>query len=116
MLSVAFFLPSAIVIIVGGLILWSNPHREVNRAICFSSVHVALWLIALTIARSVPHSLIIENYPLFWIRFGCAIGAWMPLNFWIVKEVIVGGSNGPDRAVTRRAIPWFLISGCISAI
>ncbi len=108
LISVASF-AALVVALVGLLILWSNPARRVNRTVCSCSLNIALWLACLHIAGHVPRVL----QPLgglFWLRMACAIGAWVPLQFWIVKETIVGDLEHFGWKLLRRGLGWIIIS------
>ncbi|HWA86939.1 MAG TPA: ATP-binding protein [Opitutus sp.] len=94
-----------IVILVGGLIYWSNPSRRVNRAVCFGSVHIAIWLGCLHIAMTVN-----PIYGAFWVRLTSAVGSLFPLNFWMVKESIVQPADTSLRDSLRRNWPWLLVA------
>lgn len=76
---------AAIVVAVIGLaICWSNPVRVVNRLACTCSLHIAIWLGCLYLARTPPTA------GLFWLRITCMTGAMLPLHFALVQEGIIG--------------------------
>lgn len=66
-------------LLTGSFALWANPKRLINRMFFSGSVHVALWLLCLEMA------LFTEN-GVYWIRMASAVGAFMPVHLWIVKE------------------------------
>jgi signal transduction histidine kinase len=74
---------SALVAIIGLLLLWSNPRRTVNQVVCTCSFHWAAWLLCLHIA-SYMHG------GLPWVRITCVVGAFLPLHFWAINEMISG--------------------------
>jgi signal transduction histidine kinase len=84
MLITTALLASVVVAVIGGLILWSNPTRTVNRVVFACSLHIAIWLGCLHIAIIAPSSV-----GLLWLRRSCAIGGLIPFSFWIVKESII---------------------------
>jgi len=117
MLKLVTFLPSLIVVVVGGLILWSNPRRRVNRIICSCSLHVALWSALLPIsAGHLPHSLLLNFNGLPWLRVACAVGTWIPFHLWLVKETIVADSGASGAAFVRRNFGWVIISAALAGI
>jgi signal transduction histidine kinase len=91
---------------VGVLAFFSNPKRLLNRIFLTLSFHAALWLIARELMFR-------STEGLFWLRISAAIGAFFPLHFWVVKEVVA------ERLVVRcrgrlTFLPW-LISGILLA-
>ena len=116
MLIFTILLPSAIVFVIGGLILWSNPHRIVNRVTCSSSVHVILWLLAIFLSENRSRLNGVDYNGLFWLRTACAIGIWLPFHFWIVKEAITAGENRFLSGLIVKSIPWVAISLSLSII
>lgn len=80
-----------VVMVVGAVVLWSNPGRVVNRVVFTSSLHLAAWLICVQTAVALaPHGL-------FWFKLGCAVGGAVPLHFWLVKEAIATGLAGSEK-------------------
>lgn len=67
---------------VGVLAFWANPARTVNRVFGSLSLHVILWLLCLRQA-------FLSEDGLIWVRWASAIGVFIPLHLWVVKEVIV---------------------------
>jgi hypothetical protein len=68
---------------VGLLALWANPARAVNRVFGTLSLHVIVWLLCLRGA-------FLSENGLYWVRWASAIGGFIPLHLWIIKEVIIG--------------------------
>jgi signal transduction histidine kinase len=108
LVTIALFAAIAVAF-VGAVILWSNPARLVNRAVFTCSLHIALWLTLLHIA-------VLSKEGLPWVRMACAVGAWVPLHFWAVKESIAGGLDGARTDCLRRAWVWVAVSVLLSAI
>ncbi len=93
MLITPALIASLAVFVVGAVILWSNPRRIVNQVVFTCSAHIALWL-------GCQHLVFLfQGSPqiLFWVRLGSAIGAFVPLHFWLVKEAIAAGMAGSPR-------------------
>jgi signal transduction histidine kinase len=111
MLIWAALFASIVVTVIGTLLLWSNPQRSVNRVVFTCSLHLALWLACLHLAFIRYHGLIFA-----WVRWDCAISAWIPMHFWIVKECIAGDMAKSWKAWLRRAGGWISISVLLSAI
>ena len=97
------------VLIVGAVILWSNPSRLVNQSVFSCSAHIALWLGCLHIATT-------SAYGLFWVRMASAVGGSIPMHFWFGKETIAGGLNSswPRRLV--QFCPWLVLSAGLTMI
>lgn len=102
-------LTAAIIAIVGTLILWSNPVRNVNRAIFTCTLHLAGWLTCLHLAFTMTPGL-----P--WLRLTCAVGTWLPMHFWIVKETIVTPPGAYRRGWVKRHLPWFAICLALAVV
>lgn len=95
-------LAAAVVAIDGGLLLWANPKRKVNRAICACSAVVAGWLAFTQLAFSQP------EHGLYWIRWASAVGGLAPLSLWLVKESIVGSFQFRSRLWLGKNALWFV--------
>ena len=100
---------ATVVAIVGILILWSNPTRRVNRVIWTCSFHVAAWLFLLHLAVSIKEGLV-------WLRLACAVGASVPLHFWLVKESIATDAPRWWRNVMPRSWAWLGVTILLTAI
>lgn len=108
LISTASF-AALVVALLGALILWSNPRRIVNRLVCSSSIHLALWLSCL-------HITTYDRGGLPWLRITCAVGAGVPWHFWLVKESIATGFDAFDGRWIRRCSGWFVISVLLAAM
>jgi signal transduction histidine kinase len=102
-------LASVVVLIVGALIFWSNPARAVNRAVGTCTLHIAVWLLCL-------HLAVTSSEGLFWLKWTCAVGAWVPLHFWIVKESIAPNANPSRRSWIRRNWGWVAVSAALAFV
>jgi len=92
---------------VGILILWSNPVRWVNRLVFSCSIHIALWLLCLHLALSTSGAV-------FWLRSACAVSAWLPFHYWLVKQSIL--ENITREKWFRHNIVWLALSVALAAI
>jgi len=99
------FLIAGATVIVGGMALWSNPRRSLNRVFFTLSVHEALWLCSLYKAATTDG--------LLWVRIINAVGALLPFHFWLVKEASVSGE--PWRRIFFRG-RWWILSGVLIAL
>src|SRR5476651_1760976 len=97
---------SLVVATLGFLLLWSNSRRDVNRVVFSCSLHLALWLAFLHLAFNLRPGL-----P--WLRWTCAISAWIPMHFWIVEENIAKIPAEKFRWA-RRGWPWILVSALLT--
>src|ERR1043165_4894229 len=79
-----------VVAFVGGVILWANQRRWVNRSVFMCSVVVAAW-------QASSHLIGVSENTILWIRWTCSIGALAPLTLWLVKESILTTLNFSDR-------------------
>jgi len=75
-------LAAVFVILVGLMALWANPRRPINRSLGTFSVHVLFWLLCLRGAFT-------SDDGLFWVRWASAIGVFIPMHLWIIKELIL---------------------------
>jgi signal transduction histidine kinase len=104
-------LAGAVVAVVGGLLLWANPTRKVNRAIFASSTVVAAWLAFTQLAQLAQ-----PERGLIWVRWATAAGGLAPLTLWMVKESIVGTFEFRSRAWLRKSIPWFMVAILLATV
>jgi signal transduction histidine kinase len=74
---------------VGCVVLYINPKRAINRAFFLASVNVAAWLISLSWLTDKDNT-----DPEFWIRMTSALGGFIPLMLWIIKDSAIGGKFG----------------------
>ena len=100
---------SVVVAIAGVLIFWSNPARVVNRAVLTSSLHVAVWLGCLHFAVTLPEGQL-------WFRWTCAVGAFVPLHLWMVKESIATGLDVFSRKSLWGMWGWIAVSAALAAV
>lgn len=66
---------------VGFSVIWANPSRRINRVFFTASLHVALWLLCFELAVS-------KDGGLFWLKMTSAVGAFIPVHLWILKESV----------------------------
>lgn len=93
---------AAVTAIIGLLILWSNPSRNVNRAAFTCTLHMTAWLVCLHLAFTMTPGL-----P--WLRLTCAVGTWLPMHFWIVKETILLAPGAYAGGWWRRHWGWIVV-------
>jgi len=108
LISSAFFAAIAVVL-VGVLIVWSNPVNWVNRLVCTCSVHIAIWLGFL-------HMALVTKDGLLWLRWATSVSALIPFHFWLVKEAIAGGMVGLNGVSLSGMIRWLASSLLFVAI
>ena len=96
------------VVFVGFAAVWSNPSRMINRAFFSASVHVALWLLLL-------HQAITSSEGLFWLRVTTAVGAFIPIQLWLIKDSIVGALPSLVAVVAHRRW-WLLAMATLAAV
>jgi len=92
---------------VGFAAFWSNPGRAINKFFFSSSIHVALWLLAL-------HQTAVSEDGLLWLRVTTAIGAFIPLHLWFLKEAVVHGESEALNVTARRGI-LLIVASCVLA-
>ncbi len=92
---------AVIVAVVGSLIFWSNPARPENRVSFSCSLHLSAWLITLYLATASVGAV-------FWLRTACAISAWVPFHYWLVKENIAGTFRFSWSYLLGRAGGWIV--------
>lgn len=97
------------VVMIGSLVLWSNPARWVNRTVFSCSIHIALWLSAL-------HFTVTANNGLLWLRWTTAIAAMIPFHFWLVKEAIASDWQELRSVQVWRVGGWLLITACLAGV
>ncbi len=93
---------------VGFVAVWSNPHRMINRAFFSASVHVAVWLFML-------HQATTSSEGLFWLRATTAVGAFFPMQLWLIKDSIVGARPTLMAVMVHRRW-WLLAMAMLSAV
>ena len=100
---------AVVAVVVGAIAFWSNPRRSINRAFFTGSLHVAFWLVCLGMAlRNGAHGQT-------WLRTTTAVGAFIPLHLWFMKEMLVGGVES-RRALLRRSAGWALACTLLAAL
>jgi len=109
MLIWAALFAAIVVAIVGALILWANPFRAVNRIVFSCSIHIGIWLGFLQLSGTLHPGL-------RWLRLACAIAAWVPMHFWLVKECIAQNAIGTRRGRLAAGLSWFLASAVLSIL
>jgi signal transduction histidine kinase len=94
---------------VGCGVLYINPKRSINRAFFLASLNVAAWLICLSwlIDPANPNTA-------FWIRMTSAIGAFIPLMLWYIKDSAMGGEFGWGSV--RRGSAWLCVALVMAAL
>ena len=108
LISTASF-AAVVVALIGCLIVWSNPARGVNRIVFTCSLHLATWLTFL-------HITVYAHGGLFWLRLTCAVGAAVPMHFWLVKESIVSGLDAVRWRWLCRSVGWLAITLALAAL
>ncbi len=89
--------------------MWSNPTRAVNRSVFGCSLHIALWL-------GLHHVAVGAREGLFWVRVICAVAAWVPLDFALVKESLARGEEGFGLKGVRLNWPLATIAGVLTIV
>jgi signal transduction histidine kinase len=103
-------LVAMVVAVTGGLILWSNPSRPVNRAVFGGTLQMAAWLVCWHLAATSKED------GLFWLKWTCSVGALGPFNFWVVKEVIALDITRSLRSWLARSWLWILAPTALALI
>ena len=96
-------------LVVGFVAFWSNPKRRISQVFLTLSLHAASWLICLGMA--VKGGI----YGQFWMRTTSAVGAFVPLHLWIIKEAIVH-SDEPWWRVVQRCWLWALTCAIMASL
>lgn len=86
-------------VVVGFAAYWSNPHRRINATFFTASLHVALWLVSLHLAVS-------SSNGQWWVRMASAVGAFIPLHLWLLKEASLNRPEGWIHLVVKKG--WWL--------
>ena len=110
MLITTALFASIMAALIGALIFWANPLRKVNQAVFTCSLHLAVWLACLHMAVSSTTA------GLFWLKSACAVAAFWPLHFRIVKESIVTNLEGFGLRSLRWAWGWIVVSSALAAL
>jgi signal transduction histidine kinase len=94
---------------VGCGVLAANPKRAINRAFFLASVNVAAWVISLSWLTEPTNP-----NPIPWIRITSAIGAFIPLCLWIIKDCAV--NEGFGLGSLRRGWAWLVLAVVMDAV
>lgn len=108
-----FLFVAGIVALAGGLIVWSNPRRTVNRLAFTCSLHIATWLGFLYLAVNSARG---SQEGLFWFRWTSAISASVPLHFLLVKEGISQRLELPAGQWLARNWAWLGLTLILSVL
>ena len=103
------FIAALTAFVVGFVAFWSNPHRRINQVFLTLSLHAASWLICLGLAVKGG------AYGQLWMRTTSAVGAFIPLHLWFIKESIVHGDE-PWRMAVPRCWPWALACAMLASL
>lgn len=87
-------------VFVGFAAFWSNPRRTINGAFFSASLHVAIWLWMLFLA-------VTSKEGLFWVRVTSVVGAFFPIQLWLIKDSIVTSGLSLQGILWRRR--WWLL-------
>lgn len=101
---------AVLVIFWGGVVLWSNPKRQVNIVAFSLSIHVALWFVIRQFAAT-------SSDALFWVRLAIAIGDLIPAHLRIFMHSIAfstGGRNIGTQVI--RSWVWILSGALLATI
>lgn len=101
---------AVVVLSVGALIFWSHPGRMINRIVFSVSINICAWLACLNMAVTS------QSNGMFWIQMSCAVGAFVPMHFWLVKEIISGDFGSLVNLNLRKLAAWILISGVLASV
>jgi signal transduction histidine kinase len=115
LISTASF-AALLIFLIGALVCWSNPQRRVNRAIFFSSTASAAWLGCLHVAAYVYGRRHPAPAGLVWLRWSCAVGAFVPLSFLLVRDSITAASMSPPTRWFLRYGPWLLFAALLAGL
>lgn len=111
MLITTAFIASAIVALLGMIILWSNPGRRVSWTVSFCSFQIAAWLGFLHAAIVSP-----PGEGLYWVRWACAIGGLIPFSFWAVKESLLTNFEAFGLNWIVKQWKWVLATSLLVAV
>ncbi|HVU36286.1 MAG TPA: hypothetical protein VHE61_22810, partial [Opitutaceae bacterium] len=109
MIVSAAFIAAICVFVVGGVVIWSNPSRWVNRFVFSCSVCIGLWLMFLHLAVNAHDGL-------FWLRWTTGISAIIPLQFWLVKQAITYDGEELRQRSLRHAALWIVATIVLATI
>lgn len=112
MLTGTALFAALVVLLVGTLIFWSNPHRGVNRAIGMCSLNIAGWLGSLYMAITA----LSQSSGQFWLRTTVAVSALVPMHFWTIKDNIVSTQEITLWERCKRLWIWLSISLVLASV
>ncbi len=115
LISTASF-AALLIFLIGALVFWSNPQRRVNRAIFVSSVASAAWLGCLHVAAYVYGRHNPQPAGLVWLKLSCAVGAFVPLTFLFVRDVITVGFSSPRKRWYVRYGAWLVFAAVLAGL
>jgi len=115
LISTASF-AALVIFIIGALVWWSNPQRRVNRAIFVSSTATAAWLACLHVAAYVYGRRHPGPAGLVWLKWSCAVGAFVPLTFLLVRDSITGVFGSAPRRWFIRYGPWLVFAAALAGL
>ncbi|WED62983.1 ATP-binding protein [Synoicihabitans lomoniglobus] len=75
--------------------------RRTNQMVALCSLIAALWLSSLHVTVTIASE---KGLP--WLRLTTAIGAFIPLSLWLVKEAITSSATGPSQGWRHRGWLW----------
>lgn len=99
---------AVLVIFWGGIVLWSNPKRQINKIAFSLSIHVAIWFAIRQLAAS-------STDALFWVRLAIAVGDLIPAHLRLFMQAIAF-STGQRSIGTQVIKSWaWILSGVLLA-
>jgi signal transduction histidine kinase len=106
-----------VVLAAGGSVWWSNPERRVNRAILWCSLAIAAWLACLHVATGIYGAANPAPAGLFWLRLSCAVGAFVPVTFVVVRNSIIGSDALSRPSDLGRTLGlWMVLAFTLAAL
>lgn len=112
-MSLLILAAAILTLAIGAAAFWANPHRLINRSFMAFSLVSAGWLFCVFMAMRAGLRLSAggDANPVQWIRAASALGAFLPLIVWLMKESILTSADRQHRII-ERAFFWFGI-GCV---
>ena len=114
-MSLLILAAAILTLAIGAAAYWANPHRLINRSFMDFSLVSAGWLFCVFMAMRAGFRLSTgaDANPIPWIRTASAVGAFLPLIVWLMKESILASADRQHRII-QRGLFWFGV-GCILA-
>ena len=114
-MSLLILAAAILTLAIGAAAYWANPHRLINRSFMAVSLVSAGWLFCVFMAMRAGFRLSTgaDANPIPWIRTASAVGAFLPLIVWLMKESILASADRQHRII-QRGLFWFGV-GCILA-